>query len=80
MTHETEIRVAEDTERTILDAAEDYDTICVGATRSGAVSRAVFGSIPEKVGEEVDKTVVMARGPEASVMSIREALLRRLEV
>ena len=80
MTYETEIRVAEDIEQTILDAAEDYDTICVGATRSGAISQAVFGSLPETVGEEVDTTVVMARGPEESVMSIREALLRRLEV
>ena len=80
MSYETEIRVAEDIEQTILDAAEDYDTICVGATRSGAISQAVFGSLPETVGEEVDKTVVMARGPEESAMSIREALLRRLEV
>jgi len=80
MTYETEIRVAGDIEQTILDAAEDYDTICVGATRSGAISQAVFGSLPETVGEEADKTVVMARGSEESAMSVREALLRRLEV
>jgi len=80
MTYETEIRVAADTEQAILDAAEDYDTICVGATRYGPISQAVFGSLPETVGEEVEKTVVMARGPEESAMSVREALLRRLEV
>jgi len=80
MSYETEIRVAEDTEQTILEAAAEYDTICVGATRSGAISQAVFGSLPETIGEEVDKTVVMARGPEESAMSVREALLRRLEV
>ncbi|WP_280584991.1 amino acid permease [Halorubrum sp. Boch-26] len=80
MTYNTEIRVAEDTERAIIDAAEEYDTICVGATRSGTISQAVFGSLPETVGAEVDRTVVMARGPEESAMSIREALLRRLEV
>lgn len=80
MTYDTEIRVAEDTEQAIIDAAEGYDTICVGATRSGAISQAVFGSLPETVGVEVDRTVVIARGPEESAMSDREALLRRLEV
>jgi len=80
MSYETEVRVTEDTERAILEAAAVYDTICVGATRSGAISQAVFGSLPETVGEKVDKTVVMARGPEESAMSVREALLRRLEV
>ena len=80
MTYDTEIRVAEDTEQAIIDAAEEYDTICVGATRSGTISQAVFGSLPETVGAEVDRTIVMARGPEESAMSIREALLRRLEV
>ena len=58
-----------------------YETeIRVGATRSGAIFQAVFGSLPETVGEEMEKTVVMARGPEESAMSVREALLRRLEV
>ncbi|MFB6234799.1 MAG: amino acid permease [Halopenitus sp.] len=78
VSYETEVVVAEDTEQAILDAATAYDTICVGATRSGAISQAVFGSLPEKVGAEVDRTVVMARGPEESPMSIREAIRRRL--
>lgn len=80
MTSDTEIIVTEDTEQAIINAAEEYDTICVGATRSGTVSQAVFGSLPETIGTEVDRTVVMARGPEESAMSIREAPLRRLEV
>ena len=80
MTYDTEIRVTEDTEQAIIDAAEEYDTICVGATRSGAISQAIFGSLPGTVGTEADRTVVMARGPEESAISIREALLRRLGV
>lgn len=75
-----EVIVSEDTEGAILEAATAYDTICVGATRSGSVSQAVFGTVPERIGEAVDRTVVMARGPEQSPMSIREALRRRLEV
>lgn len=77
---ESRVEVAEDVEQTILDAADGYDTICVGATRSGPVSQAVFGSLPETIGEEIDRTVVMARGSEKSPMSIREAVVRRLEV
>ncbi|WP_132060898.1 amino acid permease [Halorussus amylolyticus] len=80
MSYDTEIRVAENTEQAIIDAAGEYDTICVGATRSGAISQAVFGSLPETVGAGVNRTVVMARGPEESPMSVRQALLRRLEV
>ncbi|AFK17812.1 amino acid permease [Haloferax mediterranei ATCC 33500] len=80
MSYDSKVTVAEDTEQAILEAATGYDTICIGATRSGAISQAVFGSLPEKVGAEVEQTVVMARGPEESPMSIREALLRRLEV
>ncbi|MDQ2074476.1 amino acid permease [Haloarcula sp. H-GB4] len=77
--YESRIEVAEDIERGILDAATGYDTICVGATRTGAVSQAVFGSLPETIGEQTDQTVVMARGPEESAMSIRQAIVRRLE-
>ena len=80
MTYEIRIEIADDIEQTVLDAASEYDTICVGATRSGAVSQAVFGSLPETVGERIDRTVVMARGREESAMSIREAIVRRLEV
>jgi amino acid transporter/nucleotide-binding universal stress UspA family protein len=77
--YESRIEVAEDIEGTILDAASEYDTICVGATRTGAVSQAVFGSLPETIGEQADQTVVMARGPEESAMSVRQAIVRRLE-
>jgi len=80
MDYETRVEVAEDIEATILEAAAAYDTVCVGATRSGPVSQAVFGSLPETVGEETDRTVVMARGPEESTMSVREAIARRLQV
>ncbi|EMA28259.1 amino acid permease [Haloarcula japonica] len=77
--YQSRIEVAEDIEGAILDAATGYDTICVGATRTGAVSQAVFGSLPETIGEQTDQTVVMARGPEESAMSIRQAIVRRLE-
>ncbi|MFB6200811.1 MAG: amino acid permease [Halorhabdus sp.] len=80
MSYDTRVRVAEDTEQAIIEVAQEYDTVCVGATRSGAVTQAVFGSLPERIGEELAQTVVMARGEEDSPISIREALMRRLEV
>jgi nucleotide-binding universal stress UspA family protein len=79
MQYDSRVEIAEDIERTILTAASEYDTICVGATRSGAVSQALFGSLPETIGEQSDRTVVMARGPEESAMSVRDAIVQRLE-
>lgn len=79
LTYQTEVVVTEATRQTIVDAAGTFDTICIGATRSNGVTQAVFGSLTEAVGEEVERTVVIARGPEESPMSIREALTRRLE-
>ena len=78
MSYNAEVKVAEDTEQAIIEAAKGYDTVCVGATRSGPISQAVFESLPEKVGAEVNQTVVMARGPEESPMSVHQALLQRL--
>jgi nucleotide-binding universal stress UspA family protein len=77
--YETRVVVGEDVEATLLDAVDEYDTVCIGATRSGAVSQALFGSIPETIGERTDGTVAIARGPEESPRSIREALAERLQ-
>lgn len=79
MTYETRVEVADDVEAAILETVDEYDTVCVGATRSGAISQALFGSLPETVGERAGGTVVMARGPEESPISVREAIIRRLE-
>jgi len=46
----------------LLDTVDGYGTICVGTTWSGTISQAAFGSLPETVGEEVDKTVVISHG------------------
>lgn len=77
MTYDTEVVVSTDTEAAVIDAAADFDMVYAGATRSGPVSQAVFGSIPEAVGAGVDQTVVMARGPDNTPMSVRDAITRR---
>jgi APA family basic amino acid/polyamine antiporter len=77
--YETEVVPVEDLEADLLAALESFDTVCVGATRSGAISQALFGSIPETIGEEVEGTVAIARGPERSPRSVRQALVERLQ-
>jgi len=77
--YERRVAVAGNVESTILDVVDEYDAVYVGATGTGSVSQAVFGSLPERIGETADGTVVMARGPDESPVSIREAVVRRLE-
>lgn len=74
----TEVLVTDDIETALFETAEEYDTTCIGATRSRAVEQAVFGSIPERIGENVSGTVAMVRGEETSPRSVREALIERL--
>ncbi len=51
-----------DPKETIINAVSDFDTICVGATRSTAVAQALFGSIPEAIAEECeDASVAISR-------------------
>ncbi|WP_135827231.1 amino acid permease [Halorussus ruber] len=79
MDYHREVVVGEDIENALLDAVAKYDTVCVGATRSRSVSQALFGSIPETIGEEVDATVAMVRGPKETTRSVREGLIDRLK-
>ncbi len=78
MDYETKVVVSDAVEETLLETVEEFDTVCVGATRSGSVSQALFGSIPETIGEEVDATVAMVRGPKETTRSVREGLIDRL--
>ncbi|WP_231186722.1 amino acid permease [Haladaptatus sp. DYF46] len=78
MDYDSCVIVADDIETTILDVVGEYDTICVGATRSGTVSQALFGSLPETIGEHASGTVAMVRGSKQTPQSIRDGLVARL--
>jgi basic amino acid/polyamine antiporter, APA family len=69
--------VSEQIEAAIMEAVEDYQTIFVGATRTGVVKQALFGSIPEKVGEQASGTVVMVN-KRHQPRTIIEAIAERL--
>lgn len=79
MAYDRQVLVSDDTEGAIRAIADEFDTIRLGPTCTGTVSQALFGSLPDKLGADVNGTVVIARGPQESSMSIRQAIERRLE-
>ncbi len=73
----TKVVVGEDVERTLIGAVIHFDTICIGATRSGVLKQALFGSIPEKVGEVAPGTVIIVDEKHRPT-TIAEAIVDRL--
>ncbi|PSQ81856.1 MAG: hypothetical protein BRD41_01590 [Bacteroidetes bacterium QS_1_63_11] len=67
-----------DIRETLLDAVDEYDTICVGATRSIAVAQALFGAIPEEVGERSEGAVTLTRGALYKPRSVAQGMVDAL--
>lgn len=74
----SEVVVADDVRAALLKSTKDYDTVCIGATRSTSVRKALFGSIPEEIGEKTDGTVVITRGREYKPRTVTEGIIERL--
>ncbi len=70
--------VSDDVRQTLLDHVTDYDTVVIGATRSTAVRQALFGSIPEEIGEKSDANVIITRGREYKPRTVAEGIIERL--
>ena len=66
----SKVIVSDDIEKDIVSEADQYDTTCIGATRSSRLERALFGSFPEIVGEKVHGTVLIVRGEERTFYSV----------
>ena len=45
----------------ILNEAEDFDQIIIGASEEGLLEQSLFGSIPQRVAEEAMCTVIMVK-------------------
>lgn len=60
--YETEVIVAEDTEAAIIDAVDNYDTVCVGLSEKSDMSRIFFGSIAERIASTNTGNVSIIRG------------------
>lgn len=69
---------ADDPEEVLLSTSHEYDTVCVGATGTSAFKQALFGSVPETIGELSLSTVAMIRGRETNPRSVAEAVRQRL--
>lgn len=77
-TYSAEVIVSDDIRESLLQAVKEYDTVCIGATRSTAVRQALFGSIPEEIGEKSEATVIITRGQEYKPRTVTEGLIERL--
>lgn len=58
---ETAIHEAEDVTDALVSEVADHDVIVLGATRQGAIRRQLVGSVPRRVVERTDRTVILAR-------------------
>jgi basic amino acid/polyamine antiporter, APA family len=74
----SKVVVADDIRNELLQIVKDYDTVCIGATRSTSIRRALFGSIPEEIGENMNGTVVITRGREYKPRTVTEGIIERL--
>ncbi|NGM69403.1 amino acid permease [Natronolimnobius sp. AArcel1] len=69
----------EDVRERLISEAASYDTVCVGATGTSPVAQALYGTIPERIVDASDGTVLMARGEHRSPRTLRQAVVARLE-
>lgn len=76
--YETEILVNDDIESAILGKIDWYDTVCIGISEKRSVSRILFGSIAEQVGQRAEGNVAMMRGPYVTNRTVREGIVERL--
>ncbi len=66
---EQKVMVTQKVNDDLIIEANNYDTTCIGATRSSRLESALFGSFPELVGEKVRGNVLIVRGKEKTFYS-----------
>jgi APA family basic amino acid/polyamine antiporter len=63
--YESAVVVATDVESAIIQTVQEYDTVCVGLSEKSDLSRAVFGSLAERISQEMSGNVGIIRSAEA---------------
>lgn len=58
---ETAVAERDDVTDAIVDEAAAHDVVVLGATRKGALRRKLAGSVPRRVVDRTDRTVILAR-------------------
>jgi CheY-like chemotaxis protein/nucleotide-binding universal stress UspA family protein len=76
--YEGRVVVSDDVPTVAARCAGVCERICVGASRSSALSESVFGSFPEHLAASTECPTALVRGPQPSPRSFLEDLGRRL--
>ena len=76
--YDSRVVVATDVREALLAAIAEYDTVSVGATGESTVAQTLYGSIPRDIVTSAEGTVLMARGPNRTPRTFRQALVQRL--
>jgi len=61
----------------ILNEANEFEQIIIGASEEGLLEQSLFGSIPQRVAEEAQTTVIMVKRHDLVKFSLRRWLLPR---
>lgn len=76
--YKTNVIVSADVREALMKAVDNFDTVCIGATRSTSIRQALFGSIPEEIGEQTKGTVVITRSQQYKPRTVTEGIIERL--
>jgi nucleotide-binding universal stress UspA family protein len=63
--YESAVIVAADVESAIIQAVQEYDTVCVGLSEKSDLSRTMVGSIAERISQGTSGNVAIVRSDEA---------------
>ena len=76
--YDTEVVFDDDVESALLSTADGYDTTVLGVSPTTSVERVLSGSLHERIGEQLEGTIVMVRSDEPTYRSLRSAIGARL--
>lgn len=71
--YESVVVVATDVESAIIQAVEEYDTVCVGLSEKSDLSRTMFGSLAWRIGQEVSGNVAIVRSAKTIDQPVTQA-------
>lgn len=75
---DTEVREAATVEDALAELAASHDVVVFGATRHSRLHERLVGSVPRRVADRTDRTVLLARAGDAVDTPLR-SLVRRLD-
>ncbi|MFT4883258.1 MAG: nucleotide-binding universal stress UspA family protein [Natronomonas sp.] len=73
---ETGVRESESVEDVLVEMATEYDIVVFGATRQSRLRERLVGSVPRRVANRTDRTVILARNADASQGPLRSLIGR----